>query len=52
MRMGFVYVTNEPAVRLVELDDYNAYSLDEDIENGLDLNRLTVLEGGHLDEIR
>ena len=49
MRMGFEYVTNEPAVRLVELDDYNAYSLDEDIENGLDLNRLTVLEGGHLD---
>ncbi|MBR5085895.1 MAG: hypothetical protein IKX31_02670 [Muribaculaceae bacterium] len=49
MRMGFKYVTNEPAVRLVELDDDHAYSLEEDIENGLDLNRLTVLEGGHLD---
>ncbi len=49
MRMGFKYVTNEPAVRLVEVDDDNAYSLEEDIANGLDLNRLTVLDGGHLD---
>ncbi|MBO4722118.1 MAG: hypothetical protein J5629_04210 [Muribaculaceae bacterium] len=49
MRMGFEYVTNEPAVRLVDLNDDNAYSLDEDIANGLDINRLTILDGGHLD---
>lgn len=49
MRMGFIYETDEPVVRLVGLDSDNAYSLEEDIENGLDLNRLTVLEGGYLD---
>jgi hypothetical protein len=49
MRMGFIYETDEPAVRLIELDSDNAYSLEEDIANGLDLNRLTVLEGGHLE---
>jgi len=49
MRMGFEYDTEEHAVRLVELDSDNAYSLEEDINNGLELNRLTVLNGGHLD---
>ena len=49
MRMGFDYQTSNPAVRLVDLDSDNAYSLDGDIANGLDLNRLTILDGGHLD---
>lgn len=49
MRMGFDYQTDNPAVRLVGLDSDNAYSLEEDIANGLDLNRLTVIGGGHLE---
>ena len=49
MRMGFDFDTSYPAVRIVDLDEDNAYSLEEDIDNGLDLNRLTVIDGGHLE---
>lgn len=35
--------------RIVNLDENESYSLSEDIENGLDLNRLSVIKGGYLD---
>ena len=50
MRLGFEYVTNITAVRLVDLDEDNAFNLEEEIAEGLDINRLSVLEGGHLED--
>lgn len=35
--------------RLVTLDQDKSYSLQDDIENGLDLDRLSVINGGHLE---
>lgn len=35
--------------RIVALDENESYSLAYDIENGLDLNRLSVINGGYLD---
>lgn len=35
--------------RIVALDEHRCYSLAEDIENGLDLNRLSVIDGGYLE---
>ncbi len=43
------FYTDNKSRRVVDLDENRCYDLTEDIENGLDMNRVDVVSGGYID---